>query len=245
MQCISTPLSEEQLLAAISDVAEANVLEHLGKCDFCQARLAELEHFEKKLRRKLHRWDCPDADVLGEFALNMLPEAEQTRIAEHINTCPVCRKDLAELRQFWEQMDRAEAHDHEIISQYKPQSGKSKSSRRSIMGVSTPRMQGVTTMRGESGGLQTFELDNLRLRVSAVQEQGYYELKGQLSGQDVTLWRNGLVKAQQGDIRPVISIVNNRDQFQCRLPTAGDVILTITAQNGMTIVVEGIKIDPG
>jgi hypothetical protein len=247
MQCISTPLSEEQLLAAMSDVAEVNVSEHLDKCEFCQECLTKLERAEEKMRRKLHRWDCPNKDELGEFALSILSETEQALITEHVEGCPTCQRDLAVLRQFWEEMDRAEAHERDMIQQNRPRQPKgSTSNHRGILGNLVGVMRGAAAMRGdEMGGLQSFEWENLRLRVSATPEQGHYELRGQLSGPDAPRWRNGLVKVQQGDDRPVLSIVDDRNKFQCRLPRPGEAAMTITAQDGKTIGLEKVRIDPG
>lgn len=248
MECISTPLSEDQLLAAMSDVAEDAILEHLRQCTFCKARLDRLKSAEERLIQKLYRGDCPDAETLGEFALNMLPEARQTSVAEHVHSCPRCRQDLAELKEFWDEMDQAETHERDMIQdRQRP----SVPARRPKPQTSLTSMHGSVPVRVMRGGMrgdgpQSFELDGLRLVVSATQEEGYYELNGQLLGPDVPVrWRNGLVKAQQGEARPVLSIVNERGKFQCRLPTADDTDLTLTAQDGTTLLIEAIKIAPG
>jgi hypothetical protein len=245
MQCISTPLSEDEFLAIMSEVADPAVLEHLEQCDFCQGQLKRLERIEGRLRQRLYRWDCPDAETLGEFALNLLPATEHSQIAEHVQDCPVCRQDLAAVRHFWEVIDEAEDREYRQIARpEKP----------AIWGtIPRPTRTPAIAMRGavltgaalRGDGPQSFELDGLRLVVFATQEQGYYELNGQLLGPEAPHWRSGLVRARQGETKPILGIINERGKFQCRLPTADDTNLTITAQNGMTITIEGVRIAPG
>ncbi len=242
MQCISTPLSEDQLIAMMSGVAEDTVVEHLQQCAFCQNQLDRLKRAEDRLREKLHRWDCPDETTLGEFALKILSEAEQDRIAKHVKTCPLCRQDLADLQGFMDGVDRAEAQERDKIAHNRrPPALANRPKRPFVPAMSVAVMHGAA-MRGD--GPQSFEVEGLRLVVSVTHEEGYYELNGQLLGPNTQHWSNGLVKAEQGEAWPVLGIVNHRGKFQCRLPTAMDTHLTITAQDGTTIRVEGIKVAP-
>jgi hypothetical protein len=245
MQCISTPLSEDELLAIMSEVADPTVLEHLEQCGFCQEQLKRLEQMEGRLRQRLYRWDCPDAETLGAFALNLLPAEEHSQIADHVQDCPVCRQDLAAVRHFWEVIDEAEDREYRQIA--RPEKPPSPTAIPRPMRHPIPVMRGAMStgaaFRGD--GPQSFELDGLRLVVFATQEQGYYELNGQLLGPEAPNWRSGLVRARQGETKPILGIINERGKFQCRLPTADDANLTITAQNGMTITIEGVRIAPG
>ncbi len=55
---------------------------------------------ERGLRLTLYRFDCPDAQTLGEYELDMLGAVERTRIAAHAIDCDQCTADLGELRTF-------------------------------------------------------------------------------------------------------------------------------------------------
>jgi hypothetical protein len=55
---------------------------------------------EQQLRLTLYRFDCPDAQTLGEYELDMLDPVERTRIAAHAVDCDECTADLGELRSF-------------------------------------------------------------------------------------------------------------------------------------------------
>jgi hypothetical protein len=60
----------------------------------------EPEDFERELRRSLYRFDCPDAQTLGNYQLELLEPGESTRIAAHAVDCDECRDELRTLRAF-------------------------------------------------------------------------------------------------------------------------------------------------
>ena len=56
--------------------------------------------FEHELRRILYRFDCPDAQTLGDYQLELLEPVERTRIAAHAGECDECLDELQTLRAF-------------------------------------------------------------------------------------------------------------------------------------------------
>jgi hypothetical protein len=62
--------------------------------------LLEPEEFERGLRRSLYRFDCPDAQTLGHYQLELLAPAERVRIAAHARDCDACSDELQILRAF-------------------------------------------------------------------------------------------------------------------------------------------------
>jgi hypothetical protein len=56
--------------------------------------------FELQLRQSLFRFDCPDAQTLGEYELDLVDSLERRRIAAHVVDCDECRAELAVLRTF-------------------------------------------------------------------------------------------------------------------------------------------------
>src|ERR1051326_5308348 len=60
----------------------------------------EAEDFERELRRPLYRFDCPNAQTLGDYQLELLEPAARTRIAAHAVECDDCRDELQTLRAF-------------------------------------------------------------------------------------------------------------------------------------------------
>lgn len=55
---------------------------------------------ELRLRASLYRIDCPDAQTLGDYELDLLEPTERTRIAGHALDCAECASELTMLRAF-------------------------------------------------------------------------------------------------------------------------------------------------
>lgn len=54
----------------------------------------------EKTLSALYRVDCPDTHTLGEYHLGLLATAPAQKVASHLQTCPLCRHELAELNTF-------------------------------------------------------------------------------------------------------------------------------------------------
>lgn len=67
--------------------------------------------FDKSLKECLFRFNCPSADELGDFYLEILPDAIRKRIKQHLKFCFHCRNELRVLEEF----DQTE--DKEILSE--------------------------------------------------------------------------------------------------------------------------------
>lgn len=55
---------------------------------------------ERELTAALYRLDCPDGTELGEFHLNFLAAPRRRAIAQHLEVCPHCAQELAQLQSF-------------------------------------------------------------------------------------------------------------------------------------------------
>jgi hypothetical protein len=73
---------------------------HLENCPTCQQQLREYLHFDDALVARFYRRFCPDGAQITLYCENLLPPAEQSRIAVHILDCPLCTLDVANTRRF-------------------------------------------------------------------------------------------------------------------------------------------------
>ncbi|MBN2440228.1 MAG: hypothetical protein JXJ04_02755 [Spirochaetales bacterium] len=62
----------------------------------------EIDDFEKRLTSQLYRFDCPTSSDLGDFHFNLLPDNLKEEIESHLKTCPWCREELEDLKEFVE-----------------------------------------------------------------------------------------------------------------------------------------------
>jgi hypothetical protein len=52
------------------------------------------------LTRALYRHECPPTQQLGDYVLALLPAADRFAVAAHVDTCPHCTGELAQIRAF-------------------------------------------------------------------------------------------------------------------------------------------------
>src|SRR5712692_7711780 len=101
MRCSSPPpLTEEHLDSALAGEADSGVLEHLSHCADCAARLAEARKVDQMLTALLFRWNCPTAQQLADYHLQVVEEEQSMAIRRHLDQCSHCQAELAQLRLF-------------------------------------------------------------------------------------------------------------------------------------------------
>jgi len=101
MNCISKhELTERDLLMYLDGVSTREIATHLELCQHCQQRAQQLARVQGRLKARLHRIDCPNPLQLGEYHLDMLPEGETEIITQHLESCPHCTNEVAQLETY-------------------------------------------------------------------------------------------------------------------------------------------------
>jgi anti-sigma factor RsiW len=90
----------EQLIAYIDGEADQAVKQHIEACNACAARAEPFIALQRVLLKAFYRLHCPQSQVLGEYYLGLLPEAEVVAIQVHLAECPYCPAELEDLRRF-------------------------------------------------------------------------------------------------------------------------------------------------
>jgi hypothetical protein len=102
-KCANPPeLEDHVLLLYLDGDAGPEVSGHLSICPHCRGRLNQARSFQNRLRRDLHRVDCPPASRLGEYQLGLLGKSDKKQIASHVASCPHCRQELKQLVNFFD-----------------------------------------------------------------------------------------------------------------------------------------------
>jgi hypothetical protein len=102
MEC-SEPgaIRDEELLAYLAEEeVRPAVRQHLARCQYCSARLAEYRRMELTLTSKLYRWDCPPAQILGEYQLGLLSKEIAAAVRLHLGMCVNCAAEVTALSGF-------------------------------------------------------------------------------------------------------------------------------------------------
>ena len=96
--CVAPPeLTIEQLHAYVEGESGADVTAHIQRCPYCRSRARRLAGFQKQLVGRLYRADCPPSLELDLYELGQLPPQRRAELAAHIERCPYCSQELAEL----------------------------------------------------------------------------------------------------------------------------------------------------
>jgi hypothetical protein len=90
----------EDVLAYLDGAASPELANHIADCLECRQAAQYLAETQARLRQRLYRFDCPSPLELGEYNLDLVPEARRTAIAGHSLECRECGAELSTLRAF-------------------------------------------------------------------------------------------------------------------------------------------------
>lgn len=102
MDCVhATAPSDEELLKFVLDNEPLlqGAKEHLAGCSICQQRLARYQNVDSFLVSRLYRSLCPEATRLNHYCAGMLSTDESIDIAQHLELCPLCANEVADIRK--------------------------------------------------------------------------------------------------------------------------------------------------
>ena len=90
-------IREGDLLAFLDGDAPAQVADHLDRCPACRTDLAQLADTSAFLGGALFRMACPPTEDLLAYQTNLLGRGDTAQIDLHVQGCPYCQAELAEL----------------------------------------------------------------------------------------------------------------------------------------------------
>lgn len=101
MTCISPPEpNETELLTYLDGEASPRVVAHIEQCAYCHQRASRLHRLQEQLSIRLFRATCPAPERLGEYHLGLLPPAQTETVAQHLQECPHCTREVAQLEAY-------------------------------------------------------------------------------------------------------------------------------------------------
>ena len=101
MACVSPPeLDDRTLLIYLDGQASADIAAHIKRCSHCRERARHLALQQGRLITQLYRSNCPAPSELGEYHLGMLPVVRAEAVKRHLDECPHCRREIAQLEGY-------------------------------------------------------------------------------------------------------------------------------------------------
>jgi hypothetical protein len=204
-------IADWELVAYADGEALEHVAEHLKRCAACRARLETYRTLEQSLRERLYRLDCPSPDALRAYYWGHLPDGEQARIETHLETCPHCATELAELEQFV--ASERETPTGTLLDRARVAAERA---RLAVARLVSPSPNLAPALRGETREVLLFEADDVALSLNLEQETtGRYTLFGQILSPEPADTVGGQVEVSfQGEDRaPVRTAVDANGGF--------------------------------
>jgi hypothetical protein len=144
-----------------------------------------MANIDAKITEILYRITCPDSIELGEYQLGILETARHRHISQHLADCPHCRRELAQLHNF---MDDVSADlDYGIVERIKI-----------WVAQKLPAWEGgiggvpAFALRGEDQGPLMYETGEAQLTLEIQddpQRPGQKSLIGLVLGVDTIAWQ--------------------------------------------------------
>jgi hypothetical protein len=237
MECRFPPqLTDDQISDLIDGTAASDVQAHLAGCPYCRERYETAMRFEGLLRQRLNRFDCPSSDMLRDYALDLLAAETAQTVGAHVQTCPRCQGEIADLRQFLSD-DQPAARP--LATARPPRRVPSLPTARPVYGAPSFAMRGD----GSSEPLM-LEVDGIMLFLEVQNEGDGDWLLGRLSAANFEQWEGALVEVwQEGQLQAVTLL--KEGGFRCRLRNQSPLEMRILAGDGTSIRLEKVDFNTG
>lgn len=241
MKCISPPALEDSQLLAYLDGEADEVEDHLAQCRYCSQRAGALDQVQKKLIARLYRVDCPPPEALGEYQLGMLATEQRVSVARHLMSCPHCRQELEQLKNYLSEL--APAAPTSPLEQVKVLVARlvGQGEAGETAAGSPEFAAAYAALRGGSEGPITMEADGVLIVLDPEPgREGSVTIQGQVAADDQERWTGAQVEAhQEGEVR-MTTTVDDLGAFRLEALQPGPTELHLIPAGGPMVV---LKID--
>jgi anti-sigma factor RsiW len=236
-------LTDEALWAALDEVADASVVDHLAHCPYCAARLAALRRFGRALVSKLYRWGCPDVDTLGDYALGLLEGAAQRRVDDHLKTCVHCAGEVQALRSFLANEDAPAQRTRRAPADDVPRSLMRGITR--VIATLMPLEPGLALRGSDETNRIMAATPHESVIIETLCRGDMCELTGQLiaggEGAEGPAWQGALVEIYQDGRLAAAAVLDEMNEFTCAKLKPVTSRIVITSTGGRQIVIDGVR----
>ena len=239
MECIAPPpLEDRQLLAYLDGEADEQVRDHMAQCRYCSERATALDQVQRKLTARLYRVDCPPPEALGEYQLGMLATEQRVSVARHLMSCPHCRQELEQLKNYLSEL--APAAPTSPLEQVKVLVARliSQGEAGETVG-SSAFAPAYAALRGDFEGPITMEADGVLIVLDPEPgREGSVTIQGQVAADDQERWTGARVEAhQEGEVQ-MATTVDDLGAFRLDALQPGPTELHLIPASGAMVVVQ-------
>lgn len=128
MEHLSLQLQHRFLARLLSPEETLEVIKHLRECDVCREKLSALRSNKPgsvadTILPEMPVESHPSADSLGAYLDEDLSHPDKTNLQEHLRTCELCQKALADLKSFREELLQSPAQEYAPVAKGSRSSG--------------------------------------------------------------------------------------------------------------------------
>jgi hypothetical protein len=239
MKCITSPALEDIEIAKYVDgEADEAVIAHIKECPFCRERASRWTLLQNRLKKQLYRVDCPSPMELGDYHLRLLAAPQMLLVAQHVQGCPLCRREVADLDEFLKDplpeiglLRRAKVLFARLTG------GPAAAGEQASAGSALPEL------RGSAKGPLTFGADGILIILQVEPgNEGKAKILGQVAAEDQDQWTGALVELRQGHRLLFSSTVDDLGAFRFEGVIPGTQRLRIISKDNSLIVVSNFEV---
>jgi len=244
MNCIFPPeLEDKKLLAYLDGNIDQETKLHLEQCQYCLEKAKDIARIHNLITAHLYRIHCPSSLELGEYHLDhlgLLSKAQTDSIKQHLNVCPHCEREIAELHSHQEELvtdlgptllRRLIVYIEDWLGRFqmwvKQWFGKKRESRSLDNQTYAPSL---VALRGEE---KTIRVDGLEITfMYKPAPERRKTILGQLHVKDLDYWLGASVEVYQDEQMESSASVDSSAQFRCEAVTSGSKTLLVKPKTG-------------
>lgn len=241
MKCITSPaLDDIEIAKYVDGEADEIVAAHIKECQFCLEKANRWALSQNRLKKQLYRTSCPSPMELGDYHLRLLAAPQMLLVAQHIQECAFCRREVAELADF--------------LKDHVPEVGLLKRAKLLFARLTGgPAVSGMLeegsfgpallALRGEAKGPLTFGADGIIVILEIEPgSEGTAKILGQVAAEDQDQWTGALVELRQGPRLLFSSTVDDLGAFRFEGVLPGAQRLRIISKDSSLIVVSNFEV---
>lgn len=211
----SAPVSDDDIVQAINDHANSDLIEHLATCEHCRRRYETALNIETQLRKHLFRFDCPTVEQIMAYAEGL----PSRYIEKHLQHCPACRQEFADYKDFMQPTDEKDISVPTIPEALAPTIYRMTAvSAHDAKGRGKDSRTKMPVLRGAKPTPIIHEAaEGTRLFLDLRQRGNRWLVTGQIESENIEAWYRSLVIVRQENILRATG-VNDTGNFSIVVP---------------------------
>lgn len=199
-------------------------------------RAKVLDRLQGRLTSRLYRLECPRSEILGEYHMGLLDQAQAIAVARHLQECPHCTRETDQLRDYLG--EAAPPLEPGLFKGIKVLIARVIEELGKISPGGGPAFApAFATLRGGSQRPVILEADGQLITLD-IQPAGEERVTivGQVAAEEQDLWTGASVELRQDGLLKCIAVLDDLGAFRCEEIPPGRAELALVCKNGPVVL---------